>query len=496
MTRSHSNSARRPGLQCSARNHQSLAASPHRTAGVTLCVLLCSAFAPAQQTTPPAADRQTGVVLEPAAASNGSALTITLSNAIDRATKNEPTFAAAVAAGKVATLDRSIARSALLPSIVYHNQYLYTEGAHGATGSANASAGTASAGTPRFIANNAVHEYTSQGAVTETLGVQQFETLAHATAQQAVAAAELEIARRGLVSTVAGLYYRSLSADRKVAVAQRAAAEAADFTGNTQERESAREVAHADVIKAQLQQQQRDRDLANAKLDAEKARLELAVLLFPDPHTPFALTAATDPQALATRDEVMALAASHNAEVKSAIASLQAAAIDVKSARAAYLPDLGLNFNYGIDAPEFAVHAPDGTRNLGYSATVTLDIPVWDWFATHDRVKQKTALRESAAVNLSATQRRLIAQIDEYYNEAAVARDQVQSLAVSVDTARESLRLARIRYTAGETNVLEVVDAQTALAAQENAKEDGIVRYQTALADLQLLTGQNLTETK
>jgi outer membrane protein TolC len=135
------------------------------------------------------------------------------------------------------------------------------------------------------------------------------------------------------------------------------------------------------------------------------------------------------------------------------------------------------------------VHGPDGTRNLGYSATATLDIPVWDWFATHDRIKQKTALRDSARVTLTTTQRRLVADLDEYYGEATVAHDQLQSLDVSAATARESLRLIRLRYTAGEGTVLEVVDAQNSLVAAENAREDGILRYQTAMANLQILTG-------
>jgi outer membrane protein TolC len=90
---------------------------------------------------------------------------------------------------------------------------------------------------------------------------------------------------------------------------------------------------------------------------------------------------------------------------------------------------------------------------------------------------------------LSATQRRLVAQLDESYAEAVVAHDQIQSLELSVQTAAESLRLTRLRYTAGEATVFEVVDAQNSLLAIELAHEDGIVRYQTALANLQLLTG-------
>lgn len=435
-----------------------------------------------------------GPVQETGASSDEATPLLTLADAIAQAEKNQPAFAAAVAANKSAMLDRSIARAGLLPSVVYHNQYLYTEGARGATGSANASAGqVSSAGIPRFIANNSVHEYTSQGTVTETIGAQGFNAVARASAAAAVANAELEIARRGLVATVVGLYYGSQAADRKVAVAQRAASEAADFTANTMKREEAREVAHADVVKAQLEQQGRDRELANARLDSERARLELAVLVYPDPRTKFRLTAFDMPAPLASKQEVEQMAAQNNAELKSALASLKAANLDVQGARAAYLPDLALNYAYGIDSPQFAVHAPDGTRNLGYEASATLDIPVWDWLATHHRVQQKEAQREVARVTLTDTQKRLIADLDTAYAEATVARDQLASLDTSVQTARESLRLARLRYTAGEATVLEVVDAQASLAAQENAQEDGMMRYETAIANLQLLTGQSLT---
>jgi outer membrane protein TolC len=161
----------------------------------------------------------------------------------------------------------------------------------------------------------------------------------------------------------------------------------------------------------------------------------------------------------------------------------------VLAARAAYLPALGLNYTYGIDAPQFAVNGPDGVRNLGYSASVTLDIPVWDWLATEHKVKQSEIRRDAAKVSLTAAQRRLIAQIDEVYSEATAARDQLASLDASVQTAAESLRLTRMRYTAGEATVLEVVDAQGAYVTAANAREDGRVRYRTALAQLQTLTG-------
>jgi outer membrane protein TolC len=299
----------------------------------------------------------------------------------------------------------------------------------------------------------------------------------------------LEIARRGLVAAVTSLYYGLAAAENKLSNFERASQEAAAFTTLTTQREQAREAAHADVVKAQLEQQQRERDLSDARLSADKARLELAVLLFPDPHTPYALAIADAVEPLASRAEVDQAAATHNAELKSALGALGVSNADVLAARAAYLPDLGLNVTYGIDAPQVAVNGPDNVRNLGYSASVTLDIPVWDWLTTEHKVKQSEIRRDAAKVALTATQRRLIARLDEAYSEAAAARDQLASLDTSVATAAESQRLTRLRYSEGEATVLEVVDAQTASLSAHNAREDGRVRYQMALADLQTLTG-------
>jgi outer membrane protein TolC len=189
-----------------------------------------------------------------------------------------------------------------------------------------------------------------------------------------------------------------------------------------------------------------------------------------------------------------------NPELRQAMASLRVNTLQVAAARAAYLPDLALNFTYGIDAPQVAANGrfnpfnpiPNDNvrpRNLGYSASATVDLPVWDWFSTQHKVRQSEILRDVAHTALTATQRRLVAQLDEFYAEASTAHDQLQSLEQSVQTATESLRLTRLRYSAGEATVLEVVDAQNSLTAAETAREDGTIRYQLALTNLQLLTG-------
>jgi outer membrane protein TolC len=91
---------------------------------------------------------------------------------------------------------------------------------------------------------------------------------------------------------------------------------------------------------------------------------------------------------------------------------------------------------------------------------------------------------------LTNAQRKLLADLAEFYNEADVARRQLASLDQSVIDARESLRLTNLRYVNGESTVLEVVDAQNTLTSAENAQADGLVRYETALAQLETLTGR------
>ena len=111
--------------------------------------------------------------------------------------------------------DRVQARATLLPGVDYNNSFIYTEGNRTATGV--------------FIANNGVHEYVSQGAVQQTVGVGQFADYRRAAAAQALARANAEIAARGLVVTVVQAYYGLEAAQAKVGSMQAANDEAQRF---------------------------------------------------------------------------------------------------------------------------------------------------------------------------------------------------------------------------------------------------------------------------
>ena len=417
------------------------------------------------------------------APSTNAPLTITLQDALTRARANEPQYRSALTQYGVARENRVQSRAALLPNVNYNAEFLYTQGNGTSTG--------------RFIGANGVHEYVSEGNAHQALSLQDVAEYRRARALEALAKAKSEIATRGLVVTVVQAYYGSVVAQRKYSTAQRAAGEAQHFFDITQKLERGGEVAHADTIKAQLQQQQQQRALQDAELEMERSRLELAVLIFPNFNENF--TTVDDLEnigPLPSFQEVEAQAGNNNPQLRVALASLKAANQEVAVAWNSFLPSLTLDYFYGIDANHFAVngfdpHNPNAGsfRNLGYAATATLQLPIWSWGAGRSKVKSAGLERDQAKVELSFAQRKMAADLKTLYAESQTARSELESLRLSADLAAESLRLTTLRYQAGEASVLEVVDAQNTLTLAQNGLGDGQVRFRVAVANLQTLTG-------
>ncbi len=417
-----------------------------------------------------------------AAPSSGSApLTLTLQDALERAKKINPDYRSAVTDYGVAREDKVQSRAALLPNVNYTTSFLYTQG--------NGS------GVGRFIANNGIHEYISQGNVHQDISLQNLADYRRTQFLEAAARARSEVAARGLVVAVVDAYYGFVVAQRKYATAQRADAEAQRFLDISQKLERGGEVAHSDAIKAQIQQQQQRRDLQEAELQMNRTRLGLSVLVFPDFTENFTVVDDLQlPEPLPAFPEIQAAAASKNPELRAAVATLQASRQEVAGAWNGFLPSLSFDYFYGIDASHYAVNQFDpGTgrvfRNLGYEAAATLQLPVWNWGSNRSRLKQAELRRDLAQVELSATQRQLLANLRTFYDEAQTSRQELESLNQSADLAADSLRLTTMRYQAGEATVLEVVDAQNTLTQSRNAFNDGQARFRVALATLQTLTG-------
>ena len=418
---------------------------------------------------------QTNAVLTTESSAQNPIPRVTLEDAIRLAKANAPDFRVFLAEAGSAREDRVQARAALLPSLAYTTGAIYTKPNGTDTGA--------------FVGANGPREFISQGVAHEALSFASVADYRRARAQEALAHAKAEIATRGLVVTVTKDFYEVIVAQQKYENAQAAASEAQKLVKLSRQLESGGEVAHSDVVKAQLQANDRERDVQDLRLAAEQAKLGLAVLIFPDFNPDYeAVNDLGDLPVLPDLARIQDLAARNNPELAAANAEMEASQHQVSAAVAGHLPSLSFEYFYGIDASRYATYT-DGIHNLGYQAVATLNLPIFNWGAIQSKVKQAQLQRDVARVQLSSAQRKAVASLRLFYDEAQTARSEIDLLRQSADLAAEGLRLTELRYQAGEATALEVVDAENAALQARNNYADGTVRYRVAIATLQTLTG-------
>jgi outer membrane protein TolC len=403
-------------------------------------------------------------------------LKLTLRQAIDRARQYGPSFLAANLAAASAHEDAVQAKAALLPSVSALSQFIYTQ----------------PNGTPSgvFVSNDGPHIYNQQALVHGDLYAPGKRADYHrALAAEAAARAKADVAERGLVAVVVQDYYAMAVAERKLDNTRQALGEARQFLDVTEQQERGGETAHSDVIKAQIQVEQRQRDAEDNQLALDKARLAFAVLLFPDFRQDFTVEDDLDSVAALPPFPQVEEMAGRNPDMRAAQAAVEQQTHAIESARAALLPTLSFDYFFGINANQFALHDPDHANNLGSVAQAQLTVPLWTWGAARSKIRQAQIGLDQARNDLGFTQRQLLSTLQAFYQEAQVAGSQMDSLKRSAELSAESLRLTLLRYGAVEVTVLEVVDAQTTLTQARNARADGLARYRLALAELQTLTG-------
>jgi outer membrane protein len=416
----------------------------------------------------------------------GAPLVVTLSDALARAKQNDAQFQATVADAAIAREDRVQAKAGLLPALGLTTQYL-----------GNSPNGVNPNG--RFVSMDGVNMYRAWGVAHGEISANTvtLAPLHGAQAAEAAARARLEVADRGLTVTVTRHYYELVAAERKFASAQQAVQQASRFLEITQEQEKSGQVAHSDSVKAEIQYRQQHQGYAEAALAMGNARLVLAVMLFPAFNENFTVVddLAAAP-ALPPFSDAGTMAARNNPELLAAQETLRAAGEDVRTAENAFYPTVVVDGVYGIEANEFALHSEIAAQpelgvlpNLGYFITVNLTMPLFDWGSLRSKLHQSEARQGLARATLSQTQRQLLSSLYSMYNEAVTARSAADNLQRVADLAGESLSLINLRYQAGESSALEVVDAQNTAVQARNAFVDAQARYRVALAELQTLTG-------
>jgi len=176
-------------------------------------------------------------------------------------------------------------------------------------------------------------------------------------------------------------------------------------------------------------------------------------------------------------------------DLASAEAQLAAANADVAVARAALLPTITLTGTAGLASGALMSLATGGaTAAIGIAASLLQ--PIFDG----GRLRAEKAIAQSKERELVETYRKAILAAFEDVEQALAATSRLgtqEQLQEEVQTrARDSLRLAEIRYKAGADDLLTVLDAQrTLFSAQDQLAQVQLNRLQAAVSLYKALGG-------
>jgi outer membrane protein TolC len=279
-----------------------------------------------------------------------------------------------------------------------------------------------------------------------------------------------------------------------LALAKRGAAEqnlasAEEFERITSLLLSGGEVAPVDLSRARLQTITRRDELEQARANEVVAGDALRVFVGYDFATPIAtidlLMAMPDGGDI---DRFTAEAIQKRPEIAQFEAERRAAEQDIKLARTERRPQVTYTLSGGFDTD--SLRSARLREHAGYSATIGVSIPIFDWGASRSREQQAQLRAQVAESTRLAVMRGFAQQFYDARTQAVSALARIRLAGAGVMEAESNLRASIMRYRAGEAQVIEVTDAQNTLITERTAFYQAIFDYQTARARLMQATGQ------
>jgi len=228
---------------------------------------------------------------------------------------------------------------------------------------------------------------------------------------------------------------------------------------------SAGVVPGIDVLRAQVQLQAQQQRLVFAANELAKQRLNLARAIGMPLGQDFMLTdmLATVPASLPNLDQTLSAALESRPDYLHANALVRAAEESRKAATSRRLPSLQFTGDYG------AIGRRPGFSQGTMTVQATLSIPIYDG----GRVRAETLESDSILTQRKAEAASLRDRIEYEIRTASLdiqaAAEQIKVAQGARDLAQQQIVQARDRFAAGVANSLELVQAQEAIAtADEN----------------------------
>ena len=294
--------------------------------------------------------------------------------------------------------------------------------------------------------------------------------------------------RREITFAVERAYYRLLEAQRLVPVHEASAVNLGEHLRTARLLYAAGTVSQVDVLKAQVQIAVAENDVASAQSAVEAGRIELAGAMGLEGLGDVFLENPFEAQPGQPEGPVFGLASwlerleRHPALARAELA-IRSRKDETALARSEFFPRVLALGSYTREGSGLLPGHPNWSLGLG------LSLPLFDGGArSADRAAARAA--ETAAVaTRDALRQRLGAAVRADLVRLEDARRRVGIAAEVVRLAEESLRAATIRYRAGRTPVLDVLDAEDVLLRARTAGVQALTDVALARAALRYDVG-------
>ncbi len=239
----------------------------------------------------------------------------------------------------------------------------------------------------------------------------------------------------------------------------------------------------ADVLQARTARSQAELQLQTLEGILQVTKGSLAVSMGLPANTPFDVPAVTlsDSVHFITEsvDSLINVAVRNRPELASARAQTEAAHSQIKVARSGYLPSLafvGTGANNASNISTFAGNT--------YSLNLGVSVPVFTGFSSHYDVAAANEQFQAAQARTELTRQQIIQQVFTAYYTMRTATDRVRTSRDLLASAIQSEEVARGRYKEGVGSIVDLLVAQSALAAARSQDVDSRWQWRSALAQL------------
>ena len=278
-------------------------------------------------------------------------------------------------------------------------------------------------------------------------------------------------------------YFQYL-ANRSLVGAQRTSLQEAETNlSAAEERRRVGVATIADVLQARTAASQAQLDLQTTEGNLQTARGALALSLGLPANLPYDVdSTVTEAPVAALADSVDALIAAAlqgRPDLAAARAEAEAARAGISETRANLLPSLNLSATGGRT---YATTIPNGANS--YNVGVELTIPLFNGFSRQYDLRAARFQAEAASAQAESFRQQVVYQVFSSYYALQTATRRVRTAEDLVASAQQSDEVALGRYKGGVGSVLDLLQAQTALASARAQRVDARLAWSVALAQL------------